>query len=665
MKLDAPQNADKKAQLDEFLSWLCGHLNQDSVRPVATWTPDAIRRYFTGSERFFYNKNTKRWVIPDRASWSNAIHPMRLMANYILPQMLEQSPQARIVMLNFYRDQTENNFIYKSNPTARARTTSQHIRFAAGDFAISPAKLWSPFATALDVAYRQRPFSEYTKMGLGIYPVGGTMFCHVDSRQAPASADYTWLGGGNRMEARRPGVLSWEEHDGLTTGRVARITRPESKVLAAAADVDPIITPPADKVIHDSGSLVSTPVLSVGLSDYATPEELAGKGIIAEFWSIEDWYLTQIGPTQAQEFPVVLESASKVVKVVTTAIEKKLNKVDNFSSKLRSDAADDPRRRYVQTIVDAEFWRRRYRGTSIPGVTMSFNPFPVPGFPALIMSPERPMIAQLTSISHNISVASATASSSCAFSAPRFWDEGDPWHWLGGWGESDHDEWKNPTNGPAEFKKFYRYVRRFPYWQNRYTMPTNTFLDPPTGVTRTRRDTPLDLFYLQLLGVRAIEYESSNRQAFSKGKGAIGYDYTKAQRVLRDRTGIADLEVNPNTLSVREYNSMIAGVDDKGLYKPGTLAHKFWGAAKPERPPESTSTRAVDDGYSERYGINERELMINFLSNRPKRFDNHLVYVGPTFGGLNVTPRQRSILAILKDLERREVAGGHPGRSNA
>jgi murein DD-endopeptidase MepM/ murein hydrolase activator NlpD len=89
---------------------------------------------------------------------------------------------------------------------------------------------------------------------------------------------------------------------------------------------------------------------------------------------------------------------------------------------------------YMQNIAQSEFLWRRYLTRSMPSIDMPFNPRPVAGFPTLIVDNHRSIIGLIQGVSHTIGVGggSGNATTSVSLSAPRFWDEGDPYHWRNG-----------------------------------------------------------------------------------------------------------------------------------------------------------------------------------------------------------------------------------------
>lgn len=526
-----------------------------------------------------------------------------------------------------------------------------------------------------------------------------------------------------------------------------------------------------DKAVDFVGGLlgVKEKVGPEFLSSNVTPEEMR-RGIIAEYYHMNEWYLNMLpsGLTEGSDDTPIYQSGRSM----------------------------SPRRRYVNTLVEAEFYRRRFMSRQVDAVVGGFNPYPVTGFPGLIMSPSRPVLGQVTHISHSIDVAGAQGSTSIQMQSPRYWDEGEVWHWVGGWDEMDlrsmnlwNDE--NPT-----------LYQKFPFWHNRNVVPQNSIQIPVNmyskrdikdeksvaekrkeerkalssqikksksgyikshreaqekrneksgvewdkvdwsrwgeqiegewdkieekiwrgeyqsrgrGVSNTiidssdpifkkinnlinrpkpggaaspkdaiaiqntieikdmlvsgsfkKRTTPIDEFYEFMIGCEAIDYVSNHADPEILTESNI-------KSINKDRVIPKGFDVHPQTLAIREYNTLIASTiseDDAkrsseliphiGKFKPGTIAYKFWGLSRPEDIPETNkSSLEVSQEYSERYGVREEDLLIKFLGNQPNDVSGRLVYTGPTFSGsFELSLMQVQILDYIKDISRRGIGGG-------
>jgi hypothetical protein len=233
---------------------------------------------------------------------------------------------------------------------------------------------------------------------------------------------------------------------------------------------------------------------------------------------------------------------------------------------------------FIQSLVESEFLFRRYETRQIEPINGPFNPSPMPGLPGLVVDKDRSIITMITSVNHTI-VAAGTANTSVVFTHPRYWDEGDPYHWRGG------------KPGDANFV--------FPDYFLEELIDTNSYdSDPdPEGPVRpggepfaTGRDRPIDKIYQEFLGCRAIPYFYSTRK-------------------------------NPATGVEVAYNKAI-GYEGSGK---NTLVGKYFDIAK-----ESFEAAAqFAESFSERLGISENELLVGFL--RSTAGGGNVQYVGPAF----------------------------------
>ena len=157
---------------------------------------------------------------------------------------------------------------------------------------------------------------------------------------------------------------------------------------------------------------------------------------------------------------------------------------------------------YMQNIAQSEFLWRRYMTRSMPAIDMPFNPRPVAGFPALVVDSHRSIIGRVQSVNHTIAVGGATTSISLA--APRFWDEGDPYHW------------RNGVSGDKN--------RNFPVYYLDGLVPTNS----GSGYDQTEpwpegqslygdENRDVDGLYRLLLGCPALPYEYGESVSIATG----------------------------------------------------------------------------------------------------------------------------------------------------
>jgi hypothetical protein len=192
-------------------------------------------------------------------------------------------------------------------------------------------------------------------------------------------------------------------------------------------------------------------------------------------------------------------------------------------------------RRYMTKIVETEFLWRRYQTRSLPQFELPFNPRPVAGFPTLIVDSNRSIIGLVTSVTHSISVGGGggNASTSVSVTAPRFWDEGDPYAWIGGkeafkdGGTEDGSESK-PHKVPDPEKS------SFPAYYMSSLVPTNSHesehYDVPERFKNGKGldgdvDRPVDKLYRLILGCGALPYEYGSRTSLATGSNV---HYNKA-----------------------------------------------------------------------------------------------------------------------------------------
>ena len=376
--------------------------------------------------------------------------------------------------------------------------------------------------------------------------------------------------------------------------------------------------------------------------NFITPEELR-KGIIGQVYYINEWHLGQLADGEQQQENKEKDNngdsfnedlIGNIVEIGLTLENAEEQKAKQLLPEVRADFEIDQRRRYLQSLVEAEFYRRRYANRSTPPTIGPFNPYPVSGFPGLIMAPDRPILGYVESVTHSIDVAGGSGTTSISMSTPRYWDEGEVWYYLGG------DE-TNPLG------------RQFPQWHNRLVVPSNNEGDAFSE---------LDTYYKFMIDTPSIPYRSNHK----------GIDVTESliAEIIKDRNVPRGIEISPETLEVREYNYLIAGTDDQGYFAPGTLAYKAYGRVKPDanNHPKASLDEAAE--FNERYGITERQLLEGFLGNKitvvkSKRGFSHVVCFGPTFNNVTLEDDKRhanqiqqGIMDYIDELSTRALEGG-------
>lgn len=414
----------------------------------------------------------------------------------------------------------------------------------------------------------------------------------------------------------------------LSVFDVKRLVVPDNTEPESDPNAELVTSPDGTRdnsVIFQANDKYGDPTVPFKDSDYMTPEERR-KGVICSFHHINDLHLTLL----ADKFKDAPTPGDNKIYEANTSV--------------------NPRDRFIMALVDAEFNRRRFRSRRISSVGGPWNPYPIPGFPGLVMFSDRPVLGMVSSVSHEINIAGATASTHVSFSSPRYWDEGEVWYWLGG-----RENWSTSEDKVLSIAHFL--YRNFPQWQNRHTIATNNALYREGKLERV--DSNLDRFYKFLIGVPSIEYLSNH--TFTK------FSESNIQEYITDRNP-GPFEINPETMSIREYNSLIAGRDSQGRFDRGTLAHRYFGPIKPGTDLVEKSERQVREAieYTERYGITESELLKDFLNNT--KFQTTIngvqreIYFGPTFSTefdsdteAYLNPIQAMLLDYMDEIESREV----------
>lgn len=378
---------------------------------------------------------------------------------------------------------------------------------------------------------------------------------------------------------------------------------------------------------------------------FVLPEEIK-KGIVAEIIDVSDWYLNQIGDKE-QKFsdeskgrkelaPIVdaLSGALNTLKKGGDLVQRQLS-----LSAGRGDMQTGERQTYIQGIVEAEFYKRKYGSRSIPGIGCEFNPYVTPGLPGLIMDPVRPVVGFVDSVSHNINVGAGSGTTSISMSYPRYWDEGEVFYYVGG----------EPTNDYL--------LRRFPQWHNSLTVSINHApnLESLWQLSGERGRNALDEYYQFLIGCDSIDYISNHANTAWTRED---FEKTVSLRVP------GPFKVHPETLEVRDYNSAIAELDGEGRFLRGSLGHTIYGSNKPSRDLRPVIPREDMSQYQERFGVRERQLLEDFLENKYYKYRGRLILMGPTFDNPKKndthipTSIQEQICNWMDELDGRSLGGG-------
>lgn len=170
-----------------------------------------------------------------------------------------------------------------------------------------------------------------------------------------------------------------------------------------------------------------------------------------------------------------------------------------FSGK--SEDADS----YILQMLEAEYLWRRYQTRSLGSLNMPFNPNPVAGFPGLVVDRNRSIIGNIQSVSHTVSVGGGqgNASSVVQMDAPRYWDEGDPYHWVNGVVADGNPPDPSVANFPAYYLSSLvgsNSAVEDVWWDDTVKVPDSV-------------ERPVDRLYSQILGagVRGIPYQYATR----------------------------------------------------------------------------------------------------------------------------------------------------------
>jgi hypothetical protein len=265
-------------------------------------------------------------------------------------------------------------------------------------------------------------------------------------------------------------------------------------------------------------------------------------------------------------------------------------------------------REYYRQMLNSSFLWRRYETRSLGALTMPFNPHPVAGFPGLVVDRLRSIIGLVTSVTHTIAVdgGSGNATTTVQMEAPRYWDEGDPYHWVGG--EEKNAPFPREIGGKKNRQLPDVNYARFPSYYLPSLVATNSlekdewWKEPSAPLKLKWR--PVDNLYKTLLGCRAIPYGYASRStsrgttvAFNKAiDGRVESDDRDQEQWYNDRT---------------RYTNTIVG-------------HYYQIAdANPELAAEHVKN------FTRRLGVNERELMTRVLGAETK--DLGRKYTAPAF----------------------------------
>lgn len=210
---------------------------------------------------------------------------------------------------------------------------------------------------------------------------------------------------------------------------------------------------------------------------------------------------------------------------------------------------------YMRQMLKTELFQRRYEMRSLDTLTMPLNPNVIAGFPALIVDPSRSIIGRVTSVTHTITVGGGggAASTSVAIDAPRFWDEGDPYHWQGGEAETEPVKVGDVTRplpknlvGPTYYLTSLlgtNSTDNDEWWSSRTTNPR-------------QKQRPVDDLYEQLFGpgVKGIPYQYATRTTNQRTTVAYNKAIDSRRETVNETNPFSAKPPNGNTIVGRYYS---------------------------------------------------------------------------------------------------------------
>jgi murein DD-endopeptidase MepM/ murein hydrolase activator NlpD len=244
-------------------------------------------------------------------------------------------------------------------------------------------------------------------------------------------------------------------------------------------------------------------------------------------------------------------------------------------------SAETSRERYLKQVSHTRFLDMKYAKRRFFDVPMPFSPFPVAGFPGLVIDKARSVIGKIQTVTHDIRVGggSGNASTNVSMDKPRFWNEGDPYYWNDGEGDdfvpSQIGDSPRPVKLPNAAKA------SFPSYYNANFVDTNTNVDDPAKEPfggRRWGNRSVDELYRALLGVKAIPYRHAS-------------------------------DVSPTIGVERHYNSLIDDPDTAGNRPSHTLVGRYYKLLDSNEELAQNFVR----NFNQRHGVSEQELFITFL----------------------------------------------------
>jgi murein DD-endopeptidase MepM/ murein hydrolase activator NlpD len=357
--------------------------------------------------------------------------------------------------------------------------------------------------------------------------------------------------------------LGYSDNTGSSTGPHLHL-RITEKGVSQGIDPLPFVAAVAENYRNKSDKL-STPTVPV------TPEKK-----LEDEASVTNTDFTFTHLTKEEDIRGIVAAVDNSMDPVMSTFDLTA-KAANLNKKLSSDE-QGARDRYLRQYTQASFQKMKYSTRGFGAVPIPWSPKVIAGFPCLVVDRVRSVIGVVESVSHTWRASGGgEASTAVSISNPRYWDEGDPYYWVGG-------EEKTSTQGKVK-----RYpdeaVGKFPAFHLPDLVGTNSYNgDPATGSSNEPfggsklRKRPIDILYRSLIGVDAIPY-------FFK------------------------TDVNLLTGTDFSYNGAIDAFSDDGVRSKATIV----GYYESLLDQSSDAAREFTHSYGDRYGASERDVLVSFL----------------------------------------------------
>ena len=218
--------------------------------------------------------------------------------------------------------------------------------------------------------------------------------------------------------------------------------------------------------------------------------------------------------------------------------------IKGYSFTIHKGQGDQVKNHYL-SMLNSEFIWRRYQTRNIGALNLPFTAYPVAGFPGLIVDRVRSIIGNIASVTHNITVGGGqgTATTTVQMEAPRFWDEGDPYHWIGG--EKIDRAIKDRMLPDPDYAIFPSYYLTKLLGTNSSTVDEWWTEEIRVSEQKMR---PVDRLYSALFGasVRGIPYQYATR--FTTRNSPVAFNKAIDSRPTKDGDG--KVKINPNTNTI-------------------------------------------------------------------------------------------------------------------